>query len=86
MSHKNKYSILMKNLQMYNYLLEVKDERHADQVIIEAVPDFDQTMMIWLGDFNFPPEEQAELQKEIELDFKAKKIGCIFKMGKRIQD
>lgn len=84
MNQKDQYSISMKNLQMYNYLLEIKGERHVYQAIIEAVPDDDESMMIWLGDFDFPLEELEGIKEEIEFFFKAKNIKCIFRMEKRI--
>lgn len=84
MNQKDQYSISMKNLQMYNYLLEIKGERHVYQAIIEAVLDDDESMMIWLGDFDFPLEELEGIKEEIELFFKAKNIKCIFRMEKRI--
>ena len=78
------YAITMKNLHMYNYLLAIKGETHIYKAIIEAVPDENDSMMIWLDDFNFPQEEIEDIKKEIELYFKAKSINCIFKAGKRV--
>ena len=73
----------MKNIHMYNYLLAIKDETHIYKAIIEAVPDENDSMMIGLGDFNFPQAEIEDIKKEIELYFKARNITCIFKAGKR---
>lgn len=78
------YTITMKNLHMYNYLLAIKGETHIYKAIIEAVPDENDSMMIWLDDFNFPQEEIEDIKKEIELYFKTKSINCIFKAGKRV--
>ena len=61
-----------------------KDETHIYKAIIEAVPDENNDMMIWLDDFNFPQTEIEDIKKEIELYFKAKSINCIFKAGKRV--
>jgi hypothetical protein len=69
---------------MYNYLLAIKDETHIYKAIIEAVPDENNDMMIWLDDFNFPQTEIEDIKKEIELYFKVKSINCIFKAGKRV--
>lgn len=79
-----KYTIAMKNIHMYNYLLAIKDESHIYKAIIEAVPDENNSMMIWLDDFNFPQEEIEDIKNEIELYFKARNINCIFKTGKRV--
>lgn len=79
-----KYTIAMKSVHMYNYLLAIKDETHIYNAIIEAVPDEKESMMIWLDDFNFPQEEIEDIKKEIELYFKARNINCIFKTGKRV--
>jgi hypothetical protein len=37
------------------------------QAIIEAVPDENDSMMIGLGDFNFPQEEIEEIKNEITI-------------------
>lgn len=79
-----KYTIAMKNVHMYNYLLAIRDETHIYKAIIEAVPDEKESMMIWLDDFNFPQEEIEDIKKEIELYFKVRNINCIFKTGKRV--
>ena len=79
-----KYTVALKNIHMYNYLLAIKDETHVYNAIIEAVPDEKESMMIWLDDFNFPQEEIEDIKKEIELYFKARNINCIFKTGKRV--
>lgn len=79
-----KYTIAMKNIHMYNYLLAIKDETHIYKAIIEAIPDENDSMMIWLDDFNFPQEEIEDIKKEIELYFKARNINYIFKAGKRV--
>lgn len=83
-NNNKKYTIAMKNIHMYNYLLAIKDETHIYKAIIEAVPDENNYMMIWLDDFNFPQTEIEDIKKEIELYFKAKSINCIFKAGKRV--
>lgn len=82
-NNNKKYTIAMKNIHMYNYLLAIKDETHIYKAIIEAVPDENDSMMIWLDDFNFPQAEIEDIKKEIELYFKARNITCIFKAGKR---
>ena len=79
-----KYTIAMKNVHMYNYLLAIRDETHIYKAIIEAVPDEKESMMIWLDDFNFPQEEIEGIKEEIELYFNARNINCIFKTGKRV--
>ena len=79
-----KYTIAMKNVHMYNYLLAIKDETHVYKAIIEAVPDEKESMMIWLDDFNFPQEEIEDIKEKIELYFKSRNINCIFKTGKRV--
>ncbi len=79
-----KYTIAMKNVHMYNYLLAIKDDMHIYKAIIEATPDEKESMMIWLDDFNFPQEEIEDIKKEIELYFKERNIHCIFKAGKRV--
>lgn len=43
----------MKNAHMYCYLLSIRDEIHTYKAIIEAGTD-DESMLIWLEDFNFP--------------------------------
>ena len=83
-NNNKKYTIAMKNIHMYNYLLAIKDNTHVYKAIIEAVPDENDSMMIWLDDFNFPQEEIEDIKKEIELYFKIKSINCIFKTGKRV--
>ena len=82
-NNNKKYTIAMKNVHMYDYLLAIKDETHIYKAIIEAVPDENDSMMIWLDDFNFPQAEIEDIKKEIELYFKARNITCIFKAGKR---
>ena len=82
-NNNKKYTIVMKNVHMYDYLLAIKDETHIYKAIIEAVPDENDSMMIWLDDFNFPQAEIEDIKKEIELYFKARNITCIFKAGKR---
>ena len=82
-NNNKKYTIAMKDIHMYNYLLAIKDETHIYKAIIEAVPDENDSMMIWLDDFNFPQAEIEDIKKEIELYFKARNITCIFKAGKR---
>ena len=74
----------MKNVHMYDYLLAIKDETHIYKAIIEAVPDENDSMMIWLDDFNFPQAEIEDIKKEIELYFKARNITCIF--GKPVKE
>ena len=54
----------MKNIHMYNYLLAIKDEKHIYKAIIEAVPDENNSMMIWLDDFNFPQTEIEDIKKK----------------------
>lgn len=83
-NNNKKYTIAMKNIHMYNYLLAIKDETHIYKAIIEAVPDENDSMMIWLDDFDFPQEEIEDIKKEIELYFKTKSINCIFKTGERV--
>lgn len=83
-NNNKKYTIAMKNIHMYNYLLAIKDETHIYKAIIEAVPDENDSMMIWLDDFNFPQAEIEDIKKEIELYFKARNINCIFRTGKRV--
>ena len=62
-----KYTIAMKNIHMYNYLLAIKDETHIYKAIIEAVPDENDSMIIWLDDFNFPQEEIEDIKNEITI-------------------
>lgn len=62
-----KYTIAMKNIHMYNYLLAIKDETHIYKAIIETVPDENDSMIIWLDDFNFPQEEIEDIKNEITI-------------------
>ena len=52
------------NVHMYDYLLAIKDETHIYKAIIEAVPDENDSMMIWLDDFNFPQAEIEDIKKK----------------------
>ncbi len=79
-----KYTIGMKNVQMYCYFLAIKDEMNVYKAIIEAIPDEKESMMIWLDDFNFPKDEIEDIKEEIEKYFAEKNINCIFKPGKRV--
>lgn len=85
----NKISEYFTNNFNGDCLLAVGDEElikihfHIYKAIIEAVPDENDSMMIWLDDFNFPQAEIEDIKKEIELYFKARNITCIFKAGKR---
>lgn len=62
-----KYTIAMKNIHMYNYLLAIKVGTHIYKAIIEAVPDENDSIMIWLDDFNFPQEEIEDIKNEITI-------------------
>lgn len=85
-ANKNKkYMIDMENAHMYCYLLSIRDEIHTYKAIIEAGTD-DESMLIWLEDFNFPQAEIEDIKKEIELYFIEQNIRCIFKPGNRIKE
>lgn len=85
-SENKKYMIDMKNVHMYCYLLAIKDETNVYKAIIEAGTSEEESMLIWLDDFNFPKEEIEDIKEEIEKYFAVKNIHCIFKPGNRIKN
>ena len=82
-NYNKKYTIAMKNIHMYNYLLAIKMKSISTKLSLNRTRR-NNSMMIWLDDFNFPQTEIEDIKKEIELYFKAKSINCIFKAGKRV--
>lgn len=73
---------LEKNIFMYNHLLVVSNEQKCYKAIIESAPTKEETMLIWLEDFN-PPLDDADIVKiEITKWFAEQKIKCIFYDGK----
>lgn len=67
-----KYMIDMKSVQMYCYLLTIKDETNVYEAIIEAGTSKEESMFVWLDDFNFPQAEIENIKEKIEMYFAVK--------------
>lgn len=53
---------LKKNVHMYNHLLTISDGMNTYEAIVETMPIKQETVAIWLEDFQFP-EDTAQPNK-----------------------
>lgn len=72
------YKFTLKNILMYNYKLVVSNEQHRYEAVVESAPTKEKTMLIWLGDFNFPEEEVDIIKTELTSWFAKQNTKCIF--------
>ena len=73
---------LKKNIFMYNHLLIISNEQKSYEAIIESAVTKEETMLIWLEDFNLPLDDVDAVKGEITKWFAAQNIKCIFYNGK----
>ncbi|MDE6675653.1 MAG: hypothetical protein K2K19_12740 [Acetatifactor sp.] len=73
---------LKKNIFMYNHLLIISNEQKSYEAIIESAVTKEETMLIWLEDFNLPLDDVDTVKGEITKWFAAQNIKCIFYNGK----
>ncbi|MCD8007595.1 MAG: hypothetical protein LUF68_01415 [Clostridiales bacterium] len=73
---------LQKNVHMYNHLLTISDGQTRRQAIVESAPTKQQTLLVWLADFGFPPEEEMAVQAALERWLTAQGVCCVFRPGR----
>ena len=73
---------LEKNIFMYNHLLVVSNEQKSYRAVIESAATKEETMLIWLEDFNPPLDDVDTVKSEITKWFAEQNIKCIFYDGK----
>ena len=73
---------LQRNIFMYNHLLTVSDGKKEYKAIIESIPTKQESMAIWLEDFNFPKEIIDEVKEDMMKWFTSLNIMCVFNDGK----
>ena len=56
---------LQRNIFMYNHLLTVSDGREEYKAIIESLPTKQDSMAVWLEDFNFPKKDIDEIKADM---------------------
>lgn len=73
---------IRRNVFMYNHVLTVSDEQKNYEAIIESAPTREETMVIWLDDFDFSKNEVEIVREEMIKWFATQNIKCIFYEGK----
>ena len=76
--------ILEKNIHMYNHRLIMQQNDCTYTGIIEDNPDSKNNLLIWLKDFDLPPECEAAIRAELYSWLMKQGYTCNFKNGKRV--
>ncbi|MCC8075849.1 MAG: hypothetical protein LIO95_07925 [Clostridiales bacterium] len=49
---------------------------------MESAPAREPTILVWLADFGFPPEEETAVQAALERWLAAQGVRCVFRPGR----
>lgn len=73
---------LKKYIHMYNHLLTVSGGKHIYSAVVESAPTKDETILVWLEDFDFPKEEVNDIKEQMTQWFNNQHMKCTFVSGK----
>lgn len=73
---------LIKNIHMYNHLMQCTDGQNTYSAICESAPTKDPTIIFWPDDFHIPQEDKEIFVSELKLWAFSQKLSCIINSGK----